>query len=98
MKIGDRAGQFPVHFFRIRRVFIARPQTGFHMAYFNLRIIGSQCAGKSGGRIPMYQNQVRLHFFNHIFQAQQCFYCHIRQGLPAGHNIQVIVGAKMENP
>ena len=91
MKIRQGAGQFPVHLFRIGRKLVAGTQACFHMPQLDLGIIGRQGSRKGRSGIAVDQDQVRLRFGNHVFQPQQRFYRDIVQGLPAGHDIQVIV-------
>jgi len=63
------------------------------MAYRNLRIKSCQSARKSGSGIAVYQNKVRLSFFQNLLQAAQGLFRNVIQRLPGAHNIQIIIGS-----
>ena len=97
MQVGQSTCQSAVHFFGEGLIFVVGTQTRFHMAYLYLIIICRQCAGESGGCIPVYQNDVGFFLAHHFFQTSQGSCSDTCQCLSGLHDIQVILGVQVED-
>lgn len=82
--------------FRLRTVDVIGAQTRLDMTNRNLQIETCKCCYKSRRGVTVYQNNIRLFFFQHFLNAIQNIGGHIKQCLLILHDRQIIVRCNIE--
>ena len=94
--IREDAGQLAVRFFREGREQISCAEAGFDMTDLDLLVESSQRSGECSRGVSVNEYIVRLLLLQHIFQPAEHAGGDVVEGLPALHDVEVVVHRKME--
>ena len=91
MKVGNDAGQLPVHFLRIRGQFVPGAQARFHMSHPNLLQKRGIARQERRDRVAVNKDEIRSRFPQHRFQPLDHANRNVRQRLPVPHDVEVVI-------
>ena len=94
--IREDAGQLTVGFFREGRKQVSGTQACFDMTDLDLLIKSGQRCGEGGRGISVNEHVVGLLLLQYIFQPAEHAGGDVVEGLPALHDVQVVVHRQME--